>query len=135
MDVLLSIRPKYADLIMNGEKRYELRKSIFRREDIDKVYIYSTSPIKKVVGSFIIEDIIEEHPKRLWEKCREHSGLTEREFFRYFNGKKRGFAIKIKGLEKFNDPIDPRDIFPNFVPPQSFYYVNMPLVPGGIKNE
>jgi len=134
MNVLLSIKPKYVESIMNGEKRYEFRKSIFRREGIDRVYIYSTSPIKKIVGAFNIGDIIEGHPSRLWEECGEYSGLTEFEFFRYFNGKKRVFAIKIEGIKNFNNPIDPREIFPNFVPPQSFCYVDMPIVPGGTKN-
>ncbi len=135
MNVLLSIKPKYVESIMNGEKRYEFRKSIFRREGIDRVYIYSTSPIKKVVGAFIIGDIIEGHPNQLWEECGEYSGLTEIKFFRYFNGYKKGFAIELKRIEKFNNPIDPRDTFPNFAPPQSFYYVDRPLVPGGTENE
>ena len=58
MNVLLSIKPKYVKGIMNGNKRYEFRRSIFRcREDIELVYIYSTSPVKKIVGVFTIKSI------------------------------------------------------------------------------
>jgi len=135
MNVILSIKPKYVESIMNGEKLYEFRKSMFRRENVDRAYIYATSPIKKVVGVFIIGGIIEEHPNRLWEECGNYSGLTEFEFFRYFNGKNKGVAIEIKELEKFNEPLELTDIFPNIVPPQSFCYVDMFVPAGGTKDE
>ena len=35
MDVLLSIKPKYVKSIIEGEKRYEFRKAIFKNRDID----------------------------------------------------------------------------------------------------
>lgn len=47
--ILLSINPQYVDKIMNGEKEYEYRK-IKCKTKVDKMYIYSTIPIKKVVG-------------------------------------------------------------------------------------
>jgi len=124
MNVLLSIKPKYVEEIMNGNKKYEFRKSIFRcREDVELVYIYSTSPVKKIVGVFTIETIIEDHPRNLWEKFKEFSGIREEEFFSYFGGHKKGFAIGIGGVEVFEDPIDPKSSTPGFVPPQSFRYV------------
>ncbi len=46
MDVLLSVKPKYANEIIAGRKKYEVRKSIFKRENIEKMYIYSSSPVK-----------------------------------------------------------------------------------------
>jgi len=124
MNVLLSIKPKYVEEIINGNKRYEFRKSIFRcREDVELVYVYSTSPVKKIVGVFTIETIIEDHPRKLWENFREFSGIGEEEFFSYFGGHKKGFAIGIGNVEVFEDPIDPKNSIPGFVPPQSFRYV------------
>ena len=124
MNVLLSIKPKYVEEIMNGNKRYEFRKSIFRcREDVELVYIYSTSPVKKIVGVFTIETIIEDHPRNLWEKFKEFSGIGDEEFFSYFGRCKKGFAIGIGNVEVFEDPIDPKNFIPGFVPPQSFRYV------------
>ena len=41
MNVLLSIKPKYANQILNGNKRYEFRKSVFKNRNLDVVYIYS----------------------------------------------------------------------------------------------
>ena len=126
MNVLLSIKPKYVKQIRKGNKKYEFRKVIFNKENIDKieqVYIYSTFPIKKIVARFSIKKIFEEHPKKLWEICKDHSGLEKEEFYKYFKDRKRGYAIQIKNIEFFNNPIDPFLNISNFSPPQSFYYL------------
>jgi len=126
MNVLLSIKPKYVNEIVNGHKRYEFRKSVFRRrDDVDKVYIYASSPVKRIVGAFTIKTIMEERPEELWRICKEFSGISEMEFFDYFRDKDKGYAIEIGMLELF-DPIDPKDRVPDFSPPQSFCYMDEP---------
>jgi type I restriction enzyme S subunit len=125
MDVLLSIKPKFAEAIIDGRKRYEFRKSKFANKDINRVYIYATSPIKKIIGIFKISNIIEESPSALWDLLKDHAGISEEEFFNYFGNKGTGFAIEIKSVEKFENPIDPKTLIPNFVPPQSFHYIKI----------
>ena len=65
--VILSIKPEYAKAIMSGKKRVEFRRKIFKRP-VNKVYVYSSSPVKKIIGFFIIDSIIEDSPLRLWNK-------------------------------------------------------------------
>ena len=48
MKALLSIKPKYADLILSGEKTIELRR-VFNPK-ITKVYLYASSPVKRIVA-------------------------------------------------------------------------------------
>lgn len=124
MAVLLSIRPKYVEEIKRGAKKYEFRKTRFRGKSITEAYIYSTSPIKRIVGRFKIKKIIEDNPKNLWENLKEFSGTTENEFFSYFADKEKGFAIEINDFEMFDAPIDPKTLIPNFVAPQSFRYID-----------
>lgn len=124
MDVLLSIKPRYVQSILDGEKRYEFRKKIFRRPSLSRVLIYSSSPVKKIVASFEIGDILDEHPVDLWENVKDYAGIDDRDFFDYFAGKSRAFAIEIQDLREFPEPIDPREAFPGFVPPQSYCYVD-----------
>jgi len=123
MNVLLSVKPKYAELIMKGSKKYEFRKVIFNNKYIEYVYIYSSSPVKKIVGIFRIGTIIEDRPLSLWNQLKGYSGMEEDEFFDYFENKKIGFAIEIKDFKRFEDPLDPKDLIPRFVPPQSFCYI------------
>src|SRR4030067_2461175 len=126
MNVLLSFKPKYVEEILNGNKKYEFRKVIFKcRDELGMVYIYSSSPVKKIVGAFVIENIIEDHPEVLWAQFKEFSGINnEKEFFSYFGANKKGFAIEIGDLEIFENPADPRLLIPGFVPPQSFRYID-----------
>ena len=60
MNVILSIKPHFCKPIFDGVKRYEYRKRVFKRGDIDKVYVYASSPICKVIGYFTVGGIINE---------------------------------------------------------------------------
>ena len=124
MDVLLSIKPKYVKSILSGDKRYEFRRTIFRNRGINRIFIYSSSPVKKIVGFFEVGVILEDHPVDLWVRVREDAGIYEWDFFSYFAGKSRGFAIEIRNLREFPAPVDPWETVPGFVPPQSFCYMD-----------
>jgi len=124
MDVLLSIKPKYVKSIIEGEKRYEFRKAIFRNREINRIFIYSSAPVKKIVALFEISTILEDNPIVLWDQVRDHAGIEDSEFFSYFAGRSRGYAIGIENLHEFDEPIDPRVKNPGFVPPQSYCYLD-----------
>ena len=124
MDVILSIKPKYVQSIIQGDKRYEFRKAIFKNRTIDRVFIYSSAPVKRIVALFEIGTILEDHPATLWDTVREYAGIDDREFFSYFAGKKWGYAIGIENVQEFDEPIDPRVSIPGFMPPQSYCYLN-----------
>lgn len=129
MNVILSIKPKYAELILNGAKRYEFRKYIFKNKCVEHTYIYATSPIKKIIGVFELGSIIRDSPEALWKQLGHLSGMNEAEFFLYFQDAQIGFAIEIKYIEIFNDPGDPEGLIPGFIPPQSFCYLKHSLFP------
>jgi len=125
MNVILSIKPKFCEKIINREKKVEFRKIMFRSDEIELVYMYSTYPIQKIVGFFEIDSVVEGSPADLWKKFKAVSGMSESEFFQYFGTRKNGFAIKIKTVNPYNPPIDPNKIFPRFIPPQSFRYIKI----------
>jgi len=54
MNAILSIKPQYANAILKKEKTVEFRKKVFKNE-VDRVYIYSSSPVKRIVGYFTID--------------------------------------------------------------------------------
>lgn len=112
---------------MDGTKGYEFRKQIFKKRTPNIAYIYASSPVKKIVASFRLGEIVEGHPDYLWNQFCDVSGLNEMEFFNYFAGKEKGFAIEIDQLERFRTPVDPHEVFDKFTPPQSFCYLNYPI--------
>jgi len=121
MNVILSLNPKYFERIASGEKKIEFRKIIFNR-NVSEVWIYSTSPIKKLVGKFSPGRISYGSPVFLWSLFKDKAGLTEEEFFSYFKNSEKGYAIEIENFELFDIPIEPEKIIPNFIPPRNFMY-------------
>lgn len=123
MKVLLSIKPEFVHEIMNGNKLFEYRKRVFKKE-VESVIVYSTMPEGKLVGEFTIERILEETPQKLWYQTAEYSGISKEFFMDYFNGRETAFALKIKEFIPYPEPIDPREKFENFIAPQSYKYVD-----------
>lgn len=124
MKVLLSINPEHIEKIISGEKRYEFRKTLFKRSNIDTIVIYATVPTKKIIGEFDIELILRDDPTSLWRSTKEYAGISKSFFCQYFSGKKTGYAIKIGNVRQYKQPIDPYLEFENFSPPQSFCYLH-----------
>lgn len=123
MKVLLSIKPQFVAEIFNGNKKFEYRKAIFKNKDVKTIVIYATMPIGKIVGEFDIDHILEDSPFSIWEETKQYSGITEEFYDSYFNGRDKAFAIKIKSLKEYSEPICPYTTYDNFTAPQSFKYI------------
>lgn len=123
MKILLSIKPEYVRKIFSGEKKYEFRRSIFKNKDVKLIMVYSTSPVKKIIGEFEIEKIIEGTPEQLWNLDPNNTGISKEKFFDYFEGKEKGYAIKIGNLIKYDQPKTLQE-FSIKMAPQSFIYID-----------
>lgn len=127
MKALLSIKPIFVNEILAGNKRFEYRKKVFKK-DVDTVIIYASMPVGKIIGEFTIEAIISNSPSKIWSETKEYSGISSDFFNAYFKGCDEAYAIKIKDFYKYEHPIDPYEEIENFVPPQSYRYVNDKLL-------
>lgn len=123
MKVLLSIKPEYADKILSGEKKFEFRKSIFKREGIQTVVIYATMPVGKVIGEFEIKNILSDEPESIWDRTCLLSGITKNFFDSYFSERSRAYAIEVKSVKKYDTPQNLSDIRLGLKAPQSFAYI------------
>nr|WP_315594766.1 ASCH domain-containing protein [uncultured Cupriavidus sp.] len=122
--VLLSIKPKYADLILSGTKRVEFRRS-WAAEDVSMIVLYASSPVQRIVGFVEVEDVVIAPPSRLWKTCAEMGGgLTRQELRAYFDGKSQGVAVLLGRVISAVKHLNPTEVISNFVPPQSFRYLN-----------
>ncbi len=121
MKILLSIKPEFAQSIFRGQKEYEYRKNIFRRKDVNKAIVYATRPVCRVIGEFSIESVVKSSPFELWEGTSRKSGISKRFFDQYFQGRKIGFALKIKDPVLYKEPVALSQF--SRVAPQSFKYI------------
>ncbi|WP_051495520.1 MULTISPECIES: ASCH domain-containing protein [unclassified Methylibium] len=138
--MLLSIKPKYADLILSGTKTVELRRS-WPSNDVGVMVIYSSAPIQRLTGIALITEIRECTPDALWDVAQAHGGgVTEDELKEYIGKKALAYGVMLGRVEVAEVQVDPKELFPNFTPPQGFLYlspsdyqrVKSAMFPGGI---
>ncbi len=124
MHVLLSIKPVYADRILQGTKRYEYRKALFSAPNVRRVFLYASSPVQRIVGEIEIEAVETGTPDEVWSRTGAHGGVTRELFFEYFSGREVAYALKVKSQILYETPIDPHGAFASFRAPQSFRYLS-----------
>jgi predicted transcriptional regulator len=121
--VLLSIKPQYAEAILDGRKTFELRRKIFRNRSVNTMVIYSSSPVQRVVGEVEIQEVLEAAPDDLWEKTSDGAAV-EREFFdQYFAERKTGYAVRVTRPQRYDKPRSLSEHYGLARPPQSFCYL------------
>lgn len=121
--ILLSVKPQFAEAILEGRKTFEFRRALFRRRDIDTVVLYASHPTRKILGEFTIEDVLSLEIEALWT-ATQHGGAIDRAYFdSYFEGRSDGYAIKIGNPCRYEVPLCLRTDFGITAPPQSFRYV------------
>ncbi|WP_310384452.1 hypothetical protein [Roseateles sp.] len=121
--ILLSIKPKFANLIVEGSKLVELRRAI-PAQNVETIAIYSSSPVQMIVALADVKEIVEASPTKLWEISKINGGgLTKAELFAYFESKKTGFALMLENIRVYDNPLMPAKIFKPFSAPQSFRYL------------
>ena len=101
--ILISINPKYVEKIFSGEKEFEFRKNRCK-DNVHKMVIYCTAPVKKVVGEADIIDIMEDTPATIWEKTKAKAGISKDFFDSYFSGSQKAVAYKLANIKKYKKP-------------------------------
>lgn len=103
MRVLMAIKPQYVEKIFSGEKLYELRRKIFKK-DVKTIVVYASSPIMQVIGEVDIEQIISDSPFNIFEKFKENICISQQDYFDYFINSDIAYAIKIQKVRKYSNP-------------------------------
>lgn len=121
--ILLSVKPKFANLIVEGSKLVELRRTI-PSQNVGTIAIYSSSPVQMLVALANVKQTIEASPSKLWEISKGNGGgLTKEELIAYFESKKTGFALMLGNVRVYSKPVKPTKVFKPFSAPQSFRYL------------
>ena len=122
--VVLSIKPKYAELIYSGKKAFEYRK---QPPPVGQwVYLYESSPVGAITGRVIFAAHIKGFTDTVWNLAQssfplQNLGLTFEELLDYCGKNKTVTACLVSRVETFKKPLKPHA---PFRPPQnwgSFY--------------
>lgn len=122
-DILLSVHPRWADLIIERKKTIEVRRTwIQKLECGDTIYLYSTSPVKKIVGQCTF----------YWDwpgncDCPDWmlmlACLSRDELAAYLPWPRYGHFLEVIDPKRYDEP-RPLSDFGLARPPQSFRYVD-----------
>lgn len=136
-DVVLSIRPQYSEKIILGLKTVELR----RRFPVSApkgtfAYIYSTSPVRAMVGRAEIIGVVKTSVASLWRKYSSQALIRRQDFDDYFGGLDEGYALKLSNARPLPRPLDLNELRKRFgfEPPQSYLYAK-PVLRKALQDE
>lgn len=124
-DLILSIKPEYSDKILVGEKTVELRRRFPAAAGKGVVaYIYSTSPIRALVGAAEIQDVERLPISALWRRHGKSASIGKTDFETYFQGLDEGYALLMARPRSFLRPLDLAELKERFgfKAPQSYLY-------------
>ena len=124
--MLLSVRPRYAESILAGTKRAEIRR---QRPGIlpgTPVIIYATKPLGAVIGTAIIDQVCEGTPADLWHQYHQDMGVTHQEFDHYLSGTSTAYLLLLSSATRLTSPLTLNDMreSADFRPPRSYRYIN-----------
>ncbi len=120
--MLLSIKPEYAKVILEGKKQFEFRKTRCRT-DVTRIIFYASSPQKQVVGEAEIDEILEDTPANVWKIAKNAAGVSKKFFDTYYAGKNLAIAYRLKNVKIYDIPRTLADYNIKNAP-QSYRYLN-----------
>ncbi len=124
-NVVLSIQPQYSQKIMEGRKTVELRRRFPASIPEGTIaYIYSTSPVRTMVGSTEITAVIKRPVSEIWKFYKEQAFIKQTDFDAYFAGREEGFVLTLANVKPLSSPLNLAELRERFgfEPPQSFLY-------------
>lgn len=126
--LLLSLRPHFADAIIEGHKTIELRRTRPNVFPGTRVLLYASAPRMAVVASARVTSILEDEPANLWRDHHREVGISESGFEDYFDGAGTAYGLRLQDVTRVN-PIPLSALRALGVePPQSWRYVDNQLV-------
>ena len=121
--ILISIKPEYVNEILSGRKKYEYRKVKAKKDNVDKMIVYATAPIMKVVAEIEILNILEDSPDLIWEYTKKYSGITKSFYDKYYKNKDTAVAYQLGRIEEYDVPKELSELGISYSP-QSFIYID-----------
>lgn len=117
----LSIKRIYAERIIDGSKKIELRKRSIGIELGDLVLLYETTPDSMIKGGFIADKTISLPVDKMWRKYHHILGVDKDFYDIYFENCEfaygtliyHSFVFPAISLQQINE------LCPNFIPPQA----------------
>jgi predicted transcriptional regulator len=104
-DILVSMKPKYAERILAGSKLIEIRKKFSNKWVGRKAALYASSPQKALVGEATVRSVTSGTPTAIWARFGAGIGCSATEFHSYVGSATQIFAIELDDVFPYKAPI------------------------------
>ena len=123
--LVLSLKPRFAEAILTGDKTVELRRVMPRITIPTLALLYATGPARSLVGTCFVRSVARLGADELWHRHGGDTALTRPEFNAYLAGLSEAAALFLEQAQRLSAPIPLRVLrqAEGFRPPQSFMYV------------
>lgn len=134
-NILLSIDPEWAEAILEGEKKWEYRRTAPARTPPYRLVLYATFPEKEAIGEAYVGQVLNMGIPELVNATVDETPHERADIFEYFDGLDTGYAIRIDSagpLDATHTLDDLRSM--GLEPSQNFRYINTCDIPEGAVN-
>ncbi len=116
--------------ILDGTKTVELRRTAPSLEPGALVVLYSSAPVKSVVGAARLAAVAGTTPEQLWRQTGARvAGVTREEFRTYFAGASRAYGLGLESVVRAACPVPLVELRSfDITPPQSWRYLDAAMV-------
>lgn len=108
--LLMSVKPRWAEAILRGQKRVEIRRTFSARWEGHRAALYATTPMRKLVGEARVARVDSGAPEQIWAMHGDAIGCDRAAFDQYARGAKRIFAISLDDVKPFSRPVSLKDL-------------------------
>lgn len=123
-DILLSIHPNFADAIISGKKKYELRKNRIS-DEINWIYLYETKPVQKITARVALQKVLTASPQILKTIIDlSETELTSEQYDKYYEHSRVASALVLGKVEQFSKPLSLSDFKISRIP-QNYCYLKV----------
>ena len=123
-NLLMSIKPKYAEMILSGAKHVEIRRKFSTRWIGSRVVLYASSPMSALVGEARVKSVVSSSPDQIWNKFGKEVGCSWDDFAGYTSSASEVCAIEIDDVVPYRAPVTLSQIShlvkEDLRPPQSY---------------
>jgi predicted transcriptional regulator len=123
-DLLVSMKPRYAERILAGLKLVEIRKKFSEKWIGCKAILYSSSPQRALVGEATVRSVTSGCPADIWVRFGTSIGCSPKDFKAYVGATEKVSAIELDEIFPYRQPITLSQISSllgeRLIPPQSY---------------
>ncbi len=123
--LLMSVKPEFAERIMKRKKTVELRRRFSTRWLNHRINIYASAPVMSLMGEARIAGVIANKPEVIWERFQDQIGCSREEFDAYATGTDELYAIELDDVRPYRERLPLVQIShwvnEDLTPPQSYF--------------